>query len=280
MRAWQVVLAVLAVAGVLAWEAWHNRPPPPYIGPTVRIAAWNLRHFSDREALDFALIADIIHDADFHVLALQEVQGDGKGVDRLLQYLGSDWRAELGPDTEGGHRLAFLWNRTVARPTGGFTVLPGSAHLERRPFVGRFTAGGFDVTLVNVHLYRSDLARRRNEARTVAGVLYDADVPAGSGERDVVVLGDFNTTSRRAGSLAPFEQRGWTAAIDEPTNLNGDDVLDNLVFDADELSEWTGHAGVVKFDETRFANEDAKARSAVSDHRPVWADFATRPVTP
>ena len=42
-----------------------------------------------------------------------------------------------------------------------------------------------------------------------------------------------------------------------------------------QLTEFTGERGSDRFDETYFDNDDDAALKAVSDHRPVWADFRT-----
>ena len=46
-------------------------------------------------------------------------------------------------------------------------------------------------------------------------------------------------------------------------------------WDSRFLTEWTGAAGIDRFDEAVFGNDDDAASLAVSDHRPVWTTFYT-----
>ncbi|MGA1826570.1 MAG: hypothetical protein ACMUIP_18100 [bacterium] len=39
------------------------------------------------------------------------------------------------------------------------------------------------------------------------------------------------------------------------------------------MKEYTGNSGIDMFDEEMFGNDDRKASLAVSDHRPIWAEF-------
>ena len=59
----------------------------------------------------------------------------------------------------------------------------------------------------------------------------------------MIVLGDFNTTRNTGGTDQPFRDRGWRVAVDEPTNLGGSEVLDNVVFDPGPVREWSGPGG-------------------------------------
>ncbi len=49
----------------------------------------------------------------------------------------------------------------------------------------------------------------------------------------------------------------------------------NFWWDARFLAEWTGAAGIDRFDEAVFGNDDSAASLAVSDHRRVWTIFST-----
>ena len=270
-----VVVVLLAVAGAWAYNA-HLRPRRPD-GPSVRVATWNLRQFSaGRDDIDYAGLAKRIQDWRFDVLALQEVKGDGGAVDRLLDALNgglltrSRWRSVVGPETGNGERFAFVYNGDAVRFLG-LETLPSQAllRIDRTPLAGRFRSGDFDFTLVDVHLFASDARSRRGESAQLALSLLAKQLPAG--ERDVIVAGDFNTTTKRGGdgALGPFLSAGWEALNDLPTNLKGDAVYDNLLIDPAATREWTGRVGV----EPLGVPRDVALRT-LSDHLPVWADFA------
>ena len=253
----------------------HFRPRWP-TGPSVRVATWNLRQFSERESIDFDSIADVIRDNEFDLVAIQEVRGDGGAVDLLASALNGfasrRWRVVMSERTGNYERFAFLYDSDTVEHLGDSGFLPARLDLDRRPFAGQFKSGNFDFTLVTIHLRYDDVDRRRREATDLAAAATGSVIPAGSGERDVIILGDFNTTRRVGGTLTPFESRGWLALNDEPTNLGDSEILDNLVIQPDATREWSGISGVVRFDDGRFDSDEAAARS-VSDHRPVWADF-------
>jgi len=77
-------------------------------------------------------------------------------------------------------------------------------------------------------------------------------------EDDVILLGDFNT---------PAKSRDWDALRGLPTVVN-------LI----PGNEFTGRAGAYYFFEDLYPNAENPyriAREEVSDHVPVWAEFAT-----
>ena len=183
---------------------------------------------------------------------------------------GGSWQSEVGPEVGNGERFAFVYNAAAVRFLG-LEPLPSQdlLRIDRTPLAGRFRSGNFDFTLVDVHLFASDAARRRGESAQLALSLLAKQLPAG--ERDVIVAGDFNTTTRRGGdgALGPFLAAGWEALNDAPTNLKGDAIYDNLLIDPAATREWAGRAGV----EPLGVSKDVALRT-LSDHLPVWADFA------
>ena len=65
-----------------------------------------------------------------------------------------------------------------------------------------------------------------------------------------------------------------TAIAGTPTETRGNvdaRPMDNLVFDQQSLSEFTGRSGV--FDFMREFNLTLDAALEISDHLPVWAEF-------
>jgi endonuclease/exonuclease/phosphatase (EEP) superfamily protein YafD len=271
-----VALLLLALAGQWVWEN-HLRPRRP-VGPAVRVATWNLRHFSERPNVDLEAIAEIIRASSFDVVAIQEVKKDGRQVDALLNVLGSPWRATSLSATTGNHeRFVFLYHGDhvqEVREAGGarFVSSAQAGVFARTPFQATFRAGAFDFTLVTVHLTYEDRDRRRRETEALAEVA--RDVAAASAEKDVIVLGDFNAESPR--DLLPLESAGLKVLSRVTTNLGSTEAYDTLLIHPADTREWNGKAGAVNFDDIlpRY-QDDAEARRRISDHRPAYADFVT-----
>lgn len=298
-----VIVLVVAVAagGYYLYERWqqeHRTPPvvvqpPPGTTPPsttteptpagqpgrVRIATWNLRKFSDRvdNPPDLVTIARIIRENDFDLLAIQEVQQQGQIVQKLRRQLNEPWRVAITEQTGNHERYAFLYREDRVELTQAPRLAngPDADFFDRRPAIAGFKSGQFDFILVTAHLWYGDKAnnpRRRNEAAALARLA--SGVAAAGAEKDVVVLGDFNEM-RAGGNLQIFESMGWTRLNREPTNLGSSEVFDNVLIDPRPTREYAGTSGVVRFDETLFANDDKRALTTVSDHRPVYADFDT-----
>ena len=92
-------------------------------------------------------------------------------------------------------------------------------------------------------------------------------------ENDMLLMGDFNL---------PPDDTGFESlkAIPNMIHMNSeiptsikDKLNDNIWFQAHFTKEFTGTYGIIKFDEVLFENDDKKASLAISDHRPLWAEF-------
>ncbi len=59
------------------------------------------------------------------------------------------------------------------------------------------------------------------------------------------------------------------------SHIKDTSLYDNIWLQSDHVGEYTGVSGIDRFDETDFGNDDDAANLAVSDHRPVWAEFET-----
>jgi len=272
------LLLGLLVALLLAAQACQQRRSValPTTAPaglhSVRVASWNIRQFTDRPDLDLPTIARIIRDSGIDLLAIQEVKKDGRAVDRLLQTLGSPWRAsEISPMTGNSERFAFIYrgDRVQQLAPAVSADLSDPAIFDRLPYTARFRANHFDFELITVHLSYTDTSRRRLEAQTLAR--YAAELSQRQAEKDILILGDFNEQRARP-NFDLFTAAGWAASIKTGTNLSSRETFDNILYNPLYTREWSA-AGVVNFDELYFGNQDKPASAAVSDHRPVFVDF-------
>jgi endonuclease/exonuclease/phosphatase family metal-dependent hydrolase len=202
------------------------------------------------------------------------VKKHGEEVDRLVNELGVPWRASHFSDMTGNsERFVFVYDgdhvQEVIPPH--FINSPDVAVFDRTPYQATFKAGNFDFTLISVHLSYADSDRRRREAEALAH--YVSNVSSWPGDKDVIVLGDFNEQGR--GNLHFFSDMGWESLNHDPSNLSSTETYDTFVIDPKFTREWNGTAASVHFDETLFGNDDARALEEVSDHRPAYADFVT-----
>lgn len=242
---------------------------------TVRIATWNLRHFGGQRTTDMRMVSKIITDNRFDVMAIQEVQKDGSGVDVLLNTLMGTWRStSLSPESRSGERLTFIYRGDHVQEVGQPELLPGASPgvFERVPYCATFRAGNFDFELVTVHLTWGKVEQRQQEVEELARLL--PRLAAGQKEKDIILLGDFNEQRTRS-NLHYFVGSGWDTLVKEPTNLSSKEIYDHILINATYSREYAGDTGVYPFDEILFQNRDKEAVQSVSDHRPVWADFRT-----
>jgi hypothetical protein len=145
--------------------------------------------------------------------------------------------------------------------------------MRRDPLVATFRVRGpdareaFTFMLVNVHV---DPERATGELNVLADV-YRAVRNNGLGEDDVIVLGNFGADSRRLGPLGQLPN--MTAALSMvPTTTQGTKMFDNILFNRDATTEFTGRCGVV--DLMQECGLTLPQALEVSDHLPIWAEFS------
>ncbi len=279
-RKFALVLALVVLVGWAGWwVAGRMHHHPTATGPTIRIATWNMHVFAPRPSIHLDTIAQIIRDAKFDVIAMQEIREDGEEVDALLGVLGDPWKRSNFSRITGNHeRFVFIYNADHVAELGPAQMIPyaNAFAFNRIPFEDRFKAGNFDFTLVTCHLYYGEGTagheRRRREAEMLADYAREQVVTAK--EKDVIVLGDFNETAGME-NLHYFTDLGWNELNHDPTNLHSSETYDNLLIDPRHTTEFAGISGSVHFDQKLFQSNDKEAVEAVSDHRPAYADFVT-----
>lgn len=251
-------------------------PPGLAASPaSIRIATWNIRHLGSRRGIDYRAISGIITRNAFDLVAIQEVLRDGAGVDALLNTLGPPWRStHLSPESPGGERLTFIYRDDRIRPVSPAVPLGGASTgvFERLPYAATFRCGAFDFELITVHLSWGDVAQRSNEMRTLADLV--ARRLVASTEKDIILLGDFNEQKSRP-NLSYLHAAGFQTDVRIGTNLSSREMYDHILIHPNHTREYLGQTAVFAFDELLYGNDDKQAVTAVSDHRPVYADFAT-----
>ncbi|HMO65877.1 MAG TPA: endonuclease/exonuclease/phosphatase [Verrucomicrobiota bacterium] len=262
--------------------------PPADVGPTIKIAAFNIQVFGQKKASNPAVMATlrrIIRES--HGVASQKIRtqddyfipnfvssvnrpaGD---VERRYDYVVGP---RLGNSTQT-EQYAFLWDtdRVMCSRSSVYTVGDPENLLHREPLVATFATRinpdeAFTFTLINVHTDPSSTALR-GELDALAEV-YRVVRRAGGNEDDVIMLGDFNASDANLGRLGQIP--GMTPLIRGVfTNTRQNKLYDNILIHGPSTTEYTGRSGVL--DLLREYNLTLAQAELVSDHFPVWAEFS------
>jgi len=268
----------------------------PDVGPAqvLRLGAWNIKKLGHMNGKDTPLVAAIVEDR-FDVLAIVEVmqrQGGHPGYDALLQALGSGWQGLVTstprPNTGSGNAefYAVLYRTSRARLCPGWTALvyfedndggatgAGPDLFAREPAFACLQAGNFDFLVAPYHATWSDgdIDVISDEVEELDAV-FDAMAASRPGERDLLILGDFNLVpsdlAEAIGREIPTVGTGSTLNGSGERTQNLYDHL--IVADRNATTEIIGTAEVI----------DVRAEAAthkvffdtVSDHLPIVARF-------
>ncbi len=291
-RFWQLIF-VGCLALTLAWPVVAETP---LAALPVRLASFNIRAFSDRTRDDGELadIAALI--AGFDLVAIQETR-DVLILERLVRMLAAEgagvWQFSHSAKLKsgGGELYAFVWRSDRVQALTEACLVPDpDDHFIREPAwewfralgpeSGEASLGGFDFVLINYHaLFGSSVGKRRLELACLPWAIQEVEQTVHAsdpGEQDFMLLGDFNLVCTDR-SFDGLRQRGMEATNPGLGTTIADSSYDNIWRFPLATREYTGNWGIEKFDETEFDNNDRRASQAVSDHRPLWAEFSSGP---
>lgn len=299
-------------AALRAWrDTQPGRAIPAKAKSRLLLATWNIANLGaqQRRPEDFALLAEII--SWFDLVAVQEVKDDRNGLTQLLAALPKSWRTLFSDAAGNDERMAFLYDSTKIKTrelVGEIAVepsdlknvkLPGAEQafqgFDRNPYIASFQAGKTVFCLVNVHLYYGDdtakpaLDRRALEAYAVARWCERESKSKHALTPLIAAMGDFNLP--KADPADPIFKALTKTGLELPkhsteigSNLQGDQHYDQVAFfPAGAGASFTGKSGVFDFDGGVFAalwqsKTSVQFRSYIryylSDHRPLWAEFA------
>jgi deoxyribonuclease-1-like protein len=250
---------------------------------TIRIASFNIQVFG-RAKLEKPHVMEVLTRIvqQFDLVAIQEVRAREDDIlPRFVEMLNAGGRHfdfVIGPRlgrSRSTEQYAYVFDQQTIEVDRHqlYTINdPGDA-LHREPLVGWFRARGapadqaFTFSLVNIHIDPDEVER---EVSVLDDVFY-AVRNDGRQEDDVIILGDFNADDRHLGELNGVPHI-FAVISNMATNTAGTRQYDNLVFDRQATSEFTGRAGV--FDFLRTYGFTIEAAREVSDHLPVWAEFS------
>ena len=264
--------------------------PPSGVGPTIRIASFNIRDFgkakAEREEVILTL-ADIVR--QFHVVAIQEVSSslDRHFIPNFVQLINQSGRrydAIVGPPvgwntSNNKEQFAFIFDtdRVDCDRANAYTIGDPEDLIQREPYVATFRtkvdpADAFTFTLINVHTTPEPAPTLRGELDALAEV-YRVVRRAGINEDDVIMLGDFNADDAHFGRLGQIPGiapliRGRGVFTNTKRNM----LRDNIIIHEPSTTEFVARSGV--FDVMKQYNLKLNEAESVSDHFPVWAEFS------
>jgi len=260
-----------------------NPPMAAAAGDTIRICSFNIQVFGTSKLKKPQAMEVLTKVARrFDVVAIQEVRStDDTVVPRFVEAVnanGSRYDFVLGPRlgrTTSKEQYAVLFDAARIEIDRGsvYTVDDPQDLLHREPLVARFRVLGvppqeaFTFNLVNIHTDPDETAQELDALADVfVGVQQN-----GSGEDDVILLGDLNVDEHHLGRLGQLQGIAY-AITGVMSNTRQDKMYDNIVFDRRATTEYRGRWGVVNL--TKEFSLTPQAALEVSDHCPVWAEFS------
>ncbi len=259
--------------------------PVRHAGETIRIATFNIQVFGTSK-MKKTHVMDVLVQVvrRFDVVAIQELRSKDqtvipKFVD-LINSEGATYDFVVGPRlgrTISKEQYVFIFDASRIEVDRGsvYTTSDRQDYLHREPLVARFSVRSapygqpFSFTLVNIH---TDPDETDMELDALDDVVISVQ-QNGSGEDDVILLGDLNVDHRHLGELGQLPNVTWTVQ-GEKTNTRRTKSYDNIVFNSRYTNEFTGQASVLDLMSEYGLSE--KQALEVSDHLPVWAEFTVQ----
>ena len=277
----------------------------------ILVASWNLTNFGlqERERPHLEIMADIIK--PFDVVAFQEVADDVSDFNTLISILGDKWDYLYSDVAGNQERLGVIYRTDRLEPTGLAAELAMRGYerakieiegidpeedpfsgFNRNPYMISFKGGNFEFSLVNVHLYWSNMNWRRLEAKALGKWAQSRVKKDGPPNNDIILIGDFNMPRVQEVDLLYDELTQFGLRFPKHTtnlvgtNLAGDNDYDEVAFFPSRTDEdFTERMGVFDFDNALFkdlwkeSNESGSKkfhqymRYYIADHRLIWIEF-------
>jgi endonuclease/exonuclease/phosphatase family metal-dependent hydrolase len=275
------------------------------------VATWNIANLGvqDRLDSDYALMAEMI--GWFDLVAVQEVNDDLRGIDAIHSKLPPRYDVLFSDASGNQERQAFLYDtRKVARlkEVGRLSIPPsqlrnikmpdtktGFPGFDRGPYLASFESGAFRFSLLNVHLFfgspkQADVDRRTLETFAVAWWADQKHRDKRSYVPEILPLGDFNLPKMAKGDRIFDALCSFGLEVPPHTSQIGSAIASDSYYDqigffpGPTRDRFTGATNVFDFDGALFKDlwkqRPGKPylsylRYHLSDHRPLWAEFAT-----
>jgi hypothetical protein len=271
-------------------------------GELIRLGSWNIKKLGHGNSKNYTLVAQVI-ESNFDLLVVVEVMQKGgghPGYEALLSALGSDWTGLVTgsprPNTSAGHAeyYAIFYRRALIRPCAGWGALiyytdndggatgSGVDHFSREPAFGCFEAPvndssvGIDFMLAAYHARWAD--GHVNEISAEVGHLgevFGAMGTARPGERDFIIVGDFNLVPEnlRLVVTAAIRSQGSGSTLNSHGQRTTNLYDHMIVFDDGATSEMIGNAEVL--DVRNVTTNNQEFFRTISDHLPIAVRLRT-----
>ncbi|MGZ4961003.1 MAG: endonuclease/exonuclease/phosphatase family protein [Limisphaerales bacterium] len=213
------------------------------------IGAWNMEWLGNTnrrsDQPDPQVVANYIRNSHAQVLGLEEICETQPGTLKnvileqtvaLLSTNGTHWQYRMfDSHTERGQNTGVMWNADAVSASDSFEIpvdhAESSMHLkkwDRAPYATQFSTGKdkTDFVLIPVHMKSNigggtTIPHRDEEAKALVAALPKVEEHfRGSKdlERDIVIVGDFNTMKHTEDCIATYEAAGFI-------DLNPQDIL-------------------------------------------------------
>lgn len=262
--------------------------------PTVQIASFNIKRLGETAHdihRDWEKLVEVV--TRYDIVALVEVM-ERSSIDSLIHLIETkeqkDWDYVISDSLcKSGYceHYSVIWRtenaEKVQNGAEGYFPDPGNK-LVREPFFTTLRAGNFDFTIACMHVYYGNSVGDRKKEIKLLDEVYKYVQDFNGKEGDVILVGDFNRNEKcnswkglkRIHSmtcLIPYSIKTTIAK-----SYKGANSYDNIWFQLDSTSEFTGTYGIYNYSEEYTSNiytisDTIKTR--ISDHRPVWASFYT-----
>lgn len=198
------------------------------------------------------------------------VNADGSRYDYVVS-------ERLGRTEHYREQYAYLYNTQTIQLVGTPQTYPepgGTDPFHREPYIASFKAAGgnFDATLMVIHTDPDEATEEINALDAVVSYARSAC----PGEQDFIVLGDLNADCSyfdedSASTLSGSEYYWCIDNNVDTTTKTTDCTYDRIIITNAAVSDYTGDAGVYRFDQKYGLTVDET--TVVSDHYPVYAEF-------
>lgn len=270
---------------------------------SVNIATWNVRDFGKRRRSKAAIhyIAEVMD--SFDIIALVELRDNLRDLNRVLSVLGPFWKVVFSDyNRDGGgnsERLAYVYDSRAVTFTGlAAEARPPMEKVDgeyvpqitwwRSPFMASFRAGHFDFILLSAHIrWGEGTGARVAPLQALADWVSDRRGERFVGDKDIILLGDFNIPSRGSKTFKAITSKGLEVAPgllkkDFGTNLARNKRYDQIFhypmhpsLYLNSAGKYRAPAGVVDFykgDHRKLFPNLTKNEFTyqMSDHLPLW----------
>ena len=299
MRHLRIAILLLGLSLAVALVGCAHRQPVasgPVPGTTysIRLGSWNLKKLGHSSTKDYDAIARVI-EKNLDIMAVIEVMQKHEGhpgYDALMAQLGPGWTGQVTdrprPATSSGNSefYAIIWRKSEVRACSGWTGLryqedndggPGGIgpdNFAREPAYGCYEYGpagapAGDFLLAAYHAtFHSDAAIKAEVVHL--GDVFASMQSARPGEKDLMIVGDFNRVSSQLTTLLPAfadKTQGSGSTLNSSGKITNNLYDHVVVFDSAATKEMQGSAVVL--DVRNVESSPSKFYATVSDHLPI-----------